>query len=153
MVLSRQAYIARCSNCGTKNRISKSRIDDRPLCGKCKTPLSTERLFPEHPLELTDLTFPHEILTFPGPSVVYFWSPGCVYCKSLGPIIDHLASVHGGSIKFAKVLLESSPLVSNKLSVMGVPTILLFQKGKEVDRLVGELPREQLEERLRRFAS
>lgn len=153
MVLSRQTYIIRCPNCETKNRVPKSKLSDHPVCGKCRTHLPTEPLFPEQPLEVSDHTFPHEVLSFRGRAAAYFWSPGCVYCRSLGPAIDHLASIHAGRIKFVKVLLDHNPYVSSKLSVMSVPTLILFDHGKEVDRLVGEVPREHLETRLKRFSS
>jgi len=68
--------IVRCPKCGTRNRIPAARWgDDRAVCGRCKTPLTLSRLFPDSPVPISDGTFGKEVLSFPGPVVLEFFSP------------------------------------------------------------------------------
>lgn len=144
-----ERLIVRCSGCGVKNRVPKNRIDDRPVCGRCKTPLSAEHAFPEAPVDVTDRTFPGEVLNFAGPVLVFIWAPWCGHCRKLIPVVDQIAAFYLGTLKVAKVELEPNPSTASRYQIQGVPALLFFKSGRLVDKIVGALPREEIERRLR----
>ncbi|NSW87927.1 MAG: thioredoxin family protein [Syntrophobacteraceae bacterium] len=143
--MNRNNIIATCSKCGTRNRIPINRMRENAVCGRCRNPLSIDEWYPEHPVDVTDRTFRNEVLNFPGSTVVYFWAPWCGHCQRLNPVMDELAGKYAGRLKIARLALEENPAVSSQLNVRSVPTLLFMKGGKQVNRLDGALPREQLE--------
>jgi thioredoxin 2 len=141
--------IVRCPHCGAKNRIPRSRMADHPICGKCRTPLPGNTGFPEHAVDVMDRSFRSEVLSFPGPVLVFFWAPWCGHCQHLMPVFTELASEFSGSVKFVKVDLDKNPVTASENHVLSVPTLLLFKAGRLVNRLVGALPKNQLQHHLR----
>jgi thioredoxin 2 len=67
--------IVRCPGCGAKNRIPKERWGGRGVCGKCRAPLATARLYPDRLVDIGDATFREEVIDHPGPVVVEFTAP------------------------------------------------------------------------------
>lgn len=74
--MSVESIIVRCPRCGARNRVPKQRWAERAVCGKCKTAMDLSRLFPDHPVEVSDASFAKEVLNFPGPVLAEFYSPG-----------------------------------------------------------------------------
>jgi len=147
--MPRDNLIVRCSNCRAKNRIPQSRSGDRAVCGKCRTPLPYPTGFPEHPVNASDSTFEHEALGFSGPVAALFWAPWCGHCQRLLPLFDELASDFAGYIKFVKIELDKNPAMASKYQVQSVPTMLFLKNGGIVNRLLGALPKHELEHHLR----
>jgi len=141
--------IVRCPHCGAKNRIPRSRAADRPICGKCRTPLPSNAGFPERAVDVTDRSFRSDVISFPGPVLVFFWAPWCGHCQHLMPVFTELASEFSGAVKFVKVDLDKNPVTASEHQVLSVPTLLLFKAGRLVNRLVGALPKNQLQYHLR----
>jgi thioredoxin len=105
-------------------------------------------IYPEHAVSISDQTFAREVLNFPGPVVVYYWAPWCGYCQRLTPVLDRLASDYSGRLKFTKLVLDQNPSTGSQYGVQSVPTLLLFKGGKQVNRVVGALPKEEIERQL-----
>ncbi len=82
-----------------------------------------------------------------GLTVIDFFAEWCMPCIMLSPVIDEL-SEKLDKVKFAKVNIDDSKELAEKFSVMSVPTLIVFKDGEEVDRIVGALPAEQLEEKI-----
>ena len=141
--------IVRCGGCSAKNRIPRNRMSEKPRCGKCRSPLAVNGLYPEHPVTVSDTSFGEEVLRFPGAAAAFFWSPSCGYCQRMMPALDRTASRHAGNIKFAKLILEQNPFTSSHYGVQSVPTLILFKHGREVHRITGALPEEELQKQLR----
>jgi thioredoxin 2 len=146
--LEPETAIIRCANCGAKNRVLKVRVNEQPKCGKCHSPLKTIEYY-NHPVELTDRTFPEGVISFPGPVLMDYYSPLCGYCKMLDPILAQLASDYAGRVKIGKMNVEQNPLTASKYDIMSTPTLIFFKDGKEINKLLGAQSKEAIESQLR----
>lgn len=139
--------IIKCSKCGAKNRVPVSKTGDRPVCGKCHAPLSTD-FAPGVPVDIDDFTFEKEVLSCPGAVLVDCWAPWCGPCRSLAPVLEQLASEYKGRLKIAKLNTDDNPKTGMKYNIQSIPTMLLFNNGQQVDRIVGALPKQEIARRL-----
>jgi thioredoxin 2 len=139
--------IIRCLSCGTKNRMPETRLNDRPLCGRCGAPLVVAGDAGK-PFDTTDATFAREVLSVTGAVIVDCWAPWCAPCRMVAPILDELAAKYAGGIKIAKLNVDENPLTAAQFDVRNIPTLLFFREGKLVNRVTGALPREELERQL-----
>ncbi|MFC2134056.1 thioredoxin [Bacteroidota bacterium] len=96
-------------------------------------------------LNLTKDNFEKEIKK--GKIIVDFWAEWCGPCKMLGPVFEGLSEEMKG-IKFAKVNVDENEDVSGKYGIRGIPCMICFKDGKEVDRIVGALPKDALKAKI-----
>ena len=87
--------------------------------------------------EFTDGNWKSEVLDSPIPVVVDFWAPWCGPCRMLAPTIEKLAGEYEGKVKVGKMNTDENQETPGSLRISAIPTVLVFQDGKEVDRLVG----------------
>ena len=99
-------------------------------------------------LELTKESFEKEVLQSDLPVIVDFWASWCGPCKMLAPIFEQVSQELKGRMKFAKVSTEEYPELAEKYEVRGIPCMILFEHGKETDRIVGMQPKESLFQKL-----
>jgi thioredoxin 1 len=93
----------------------------------------------------TDDNFAEEVLKSSKPVLVDFWAPWCGPCKAVGPIVEELAEQFKDSIKVMKVNVDDSQKTAINYSVRSIPTIILFKDGKILDTIIGLVPKERLE--------
>lgn len=95
----------------------------------------------KHPVAVTDEEFPVAVIQSDLPVLVDFWAPWCPPCRAVAPVLDELAGEYDGRIRIAKVNTEEDQKQAHKYNVQGIPTMILFKNGVEVDRVVGALPK------------
>jgi len=92
---------------------------------------------------LTDKTFKSDVLTSKTPILVDFYADWCGPCKMLGPVLEELSKDKDfdGKLKFTKLSTEDHPELAESNNVQGIPCMIIFQNGKEVNRIVGFAPK------------
>ena len=92
-------------------------------------------------LEVNAGSFDAEVLQSSTPVLVDFWASWCMPCKMLAPVVDELATDFAGKVKVAKVDVDKNQGLAAQFSIRGIPALLIFKDGKEVDRIVGVQPK------------
>jgi thioredoxin 2 len=135
-----------CPGCGATNRVPQEKLDRglAPVCGRCRTRLAVR---PET-MTVSDATFAADVESSPLPVVLDVWAPWCGPCRLIGRMIDELASEMAGRVRFAKLNIDQNPATAARYNVSGVPTLLVLQAGRELDRIVGALPKSVIRQRL-----
>src|SRR5690348_13067058 len=88
-------------------------------------------------IEVTDQTFVEKVLQSDTPVIVDFWAPWCTPCLRMAPTFERLAGEYAGKITFAKLNTDDNQSTPSRLGIQGIPTMIVFQGGREVDRIVG----------------
>ncbi|NQV92048.1 thioredoxin [Candidatus Woesearchaeota archaeon] len=96
--------------------------------------------------ELTEQTFKDAIS---GDAIIVdFWAEWCGPCKMMGPVFEELAPEYKGKLTFAKLDTEAYPGPAQESAVQGIPCLIVFKNGKEVDRIVGFAPKPMLKQKI-----
>jgi|ERR1041385_48455 thioredoxin 1 len=88
-------------------------------------------------LNVTQESFPAEVLNAATPVLVDFWAEWCGPCKMLSPILDELASEYDGRIRIVKVNIDEQQNLAAQYGIRAIPTLLLFDKGQVSEQIVG----------------
>jgi thioredoxin len=139
--------VIRCPSCGQANRVPEVGGGKMAVCGKCKTPLSAGGNG-GHPVTLTDTNFRDQIKG--GGAIVDFWAPWCGPCRMIAPVIEQLASERE-DIRFGKLNVDENPRTSQDFGVHGIPLLVFFKDGVERGRVVGAVPKGQIEAAIRQY--
>ncbi|MDR0337180.1 MAG: thioredoxin [Planctomycetaceae bacterium] len=99
-------------------------------------------------LELTETDFDQNVLKSPIPVLVDFWSPSCGPCRMIASILEELAEENAGDAKIVKVDMTQFPQIGAKFGVDMLPTLLFFNKGNVVERMVGAQSKDKLQNAL-----
>jgi len=138
--LDDRGFIVTCESCGQKNRVPYSSHETR--CGKCKTPLRP----PAEPVEVPNAdTFDALIRSAGHPVVVDFWAPWCGPCRMVAPELAKVAASNAGRIIVVKVNTDAVPELGERFRIRSIPTMAIFEGGRETARTTGAMPAAQIE--------
>jgi thioredoxin 2 len=147
--MSSDSIIVACPRCGAKNRIPVNRQGDRPICGKCRSPLPVGGSSPAKPVDVTDRTFNREVIQHTGPALLDCWAPWCGPCRMVAPVLEQLAREYAGKIKIAKLNTDENQQIARQYGIQSIPTLLFFKAGQLVKRQAGALPKHEIERLIR----
>jgi thioredoxin 2 len=131
--------IVTCPSCGKRNRVRPS-ASAIPRCGNCGSALPWL-------VDAGDETYAEEARA-PVPVVVDLWAPWCAPCRMIAPVLERLAHEHAGRLKVVRVNVDEAPATAAEHQAMSIPTLVVLQDGRRVDRIVGALPERQLVDRI-----
>ena len=126
--------IVACPNCNTLNRAPRDKLEagSKGKCGQCGEPL-----FSGHPVSLDAASFETHASKSDLPLVVDFWAPWCGPCKAMAPQFEAAAGRLEPKVRLAKVNTDNEQELAGRFGIQGIPTMILFSKGREVARQSG----------------
>ncbi len=133
-----------CLDCGSVNRVPADKLGAGPKCGTCGTKLNDGKVREMDAAVLAKATKNDGL-----PLLVDFWAPWCGPCRMMAPEFSKAAQALGHGARLAKINTEDHPKVSQKNNIRGIPTMILYQNGKEVARQSGAVPASAIEQFVR----
>ena len=95
-------------------------------------------------LQITRDNFEKEVVGSKLPVIVDFWAEWCGPCRAMAPVFESVSKEFAGKMSFAKLDVDSNQELSSQFGVMSIPSLLVFKKGKEADRIVGSMSSDKL---------
>ncbi|MGB3243754.1 MAG: thioredoxin TrxC [Sulfitobacter sp.] len=129
-----------CLSCGQANRVPAGKLEAGPKCGKCGAMLVGGDV-----AEISDRNHDKATQADDLPLIVDYWAPWCGPCRIMAPAFAAAAKKLRFKARFAKIDTEQFPAISQRLQIRGIPLLILYAKGKEIARLSGARPAEDIE--------
>ena len=107
----------------------------------------------ENVKQVTDSSFEQDVLQSDKPVLVDFWAEWCAPCRMLTPTIDAIAEQFADSAGVVKVNVDDNTSTAQRYGIKGIPTLILFSAGKEVERVVGATSKESISRMIEKHVS
>jgi thioredoxin 1 len=102
-------------------------------------------------VEGTDFNFEQEVLKSEVPVLVDFWAPWCGPCRAVAPVVEQIANDYNGQLKVVKVNTDDNQDIAIKYGIRSIPTLGIFKDGKIVDGIIGAVPKQMIESKVKPF--
>ncbi len=99
-------------------------------------------------VELNGNNFQQEVLESSIPVLIDLWAPWCMPCRMISPIVEELGNDNQGKLKVCKLNTDENQNIAARYGIQGIPTLLFFKDGQEVDRIVGVTPKPIIQKKL-----
>jgi thioredoxin 2 len=147
--LDDRGVIVNCGACGKKNRLAFERLGDAVQCGECKQPIPA----PAEPIEIAQTAdFDHLVAKSSIPVLVDYWAPWCGPCRMVAPEVKKVAAHQAGQAIVVKVNTDVLPDLGQRHGIRSIPTLAVFEGGKEIARESGARPAAEIEALIARAA-
>ena len=100
--------------------------------------------------KVTDSTFESQVIQSKVAVLVDFWAEWCGPCRMLGPVLEEVAPLYAGKLNILKLNVDENSASAARYGVMSIPTMIFFKAGKEVDRVVGAVSKNEVQNRIKR---
>ena len=127
-----ETKVVSCPTCGQKNRV-KVAAGGVPQCANCGAALPWL-------VDVSSADFPSSVEASPLPVLADFWAPWCGPCRMVAPAVEKVATDLAGKVKVVKINTDEQPDLGGRFGVRSIPTLILFERGREKDRVVGVRP-------------
>jgi thioredoxin 1 len=109
----------------------------------------TKKEMSAEPVHVTDSNF-KDVVSKNALALIDFWAAWCGPCRVLAPTIEELAQEYAGKVFVGKLDVDENPVTAERFQVYSIPTVLVMRNGKEVERIVGCVPKDYIETALRK---
>lgn len=128
-----------CPLCGSVNRLPAGRPAEAAKCGTCR-----EKLFAGHPHDIAGPLLDKIVARDATPVLVDVWAPWCGPCRMMAPAFDAAARELEPEVRLVKLNSDAEQAVAGRLGIRGIPTLILFAKGREIARSSGAMTASQI---------
>jgi thioredoxin 2 len=123
-----------CLYCAHRNRVPFDKLEENPKCGSCG-----KGLMPNKAVDITAAVLDKARANDDVPLIVDFWAPWCGPCVAMAPEFNKAAKALAGKARLVKVNTQTHMTVSGKLKIKGIPTMIAWRNGREINRHAGAL--------------
>ncbi len=100
--------------------------------------------------DVNDSEFEARVLQSETPVLVDFWAAWCGPCRALAPVVDQVATEYNGKVKVMKMDVDKNNTTPGRYGIRGIPALLVFKGGKVAEQIVGYVPKDTIDETLKR---
>jgi thioredoxin 1 len=103
--------------------------------------------------EVSDSSFEKDVLGSSKPVLVDFWAQWCTPCRMLAPKVEAVAQQYNETASVVKLNVDDNPATAQRYGIKGIPTLILFREGKEVERVVGATSQESIMKMIEKYTT